>query len=243
MNQNIKFILSPVSDILNEGVSSVKNIKHGIETHPLSDYILQSILIKMAGAQEQKIKCILWEMANNNHNFRYTFLNNNLSKSGCSQYKDKNDVYKFLIEQIKITSPNFDFVNTFNKLKKEILSYSNISNTVENSLFYYWSQRGYTTYLDYWKTIKESYFAIDCKNILGEHLKQQYEDSFYKNRNRIAHNTRSYQQNLPSLNTLVKEDYPYENYFIWFSLLILIDKIFMELYKIYLEELDCIKFI
>ncbi len=60
----------------------------------------------------------------------------------------------------------------------------------------------------------------------------------YKHRNRCAHNTQSYQQNLPTLKTLANEDYQYENYFVRFAILILIDKVFIELYKKYLEVLD-----
>lgn len=50
------FILTPVSKVLEEAVLAIKHIGHGIETYPLSDYLMQSIFIKMI-SQEQKIKC------------------------------------------------------------------------------------------------------------------------------------------------------------------------------------------
>ncbi|TNE74930.1 hypothetical protein EP331_00480, partial [bacterium] len=59
-----------------------------------------------------------------------------------------------------------------------------------------------------------------------------------KHRNRVAHNTHSYQQNLPTLKTLVNENYIYENYFLWFAILVLIDNIFIELYKKYLTVIE-----
>ena len=74
-------------------------------------------------------------------------------------------------------------------------------------------------------------------------LRNLYEEHLYKNRNRIAHNTKSYQHNLPTLNSLKNENFIFENYFLWFSTLILIDHIFMELYKVYLEKLNQKKFI
>lgn len=66
-------------------------------------------------------------------------------------------------------------------------------------------------------------------------LKDVYKDHLYKARNRIAHNTLSYQQNLSTLKVLKGEDYKYENYFLWFAILVLIDEVFLMLYKKYLE--------
>lgn len=68
-------------------------------------------------------------------------------------------------------------------------------------------------------------------------LESQYEE-LYRNRNRLAHNALSYQENLPSLKSLQKEDDTSRNYFIWFFILVLIDRIFMELFKLYLKELE-----
>ena len=76
-------------------------------------------------------------------------------------------------------------------------------------------------------------------NIQGNYtLKNIYENHLYKNRNRIAHNTKSYQQNLPTLKTLMDKNYKYENYFLYFAVLILIDNIFIHLYKNYLTIIE-----
>ena len=58
----------------------------------------------------------------------------------------------------------------------------------------------------------------------------------YAHRNRCAHNLMSYQQNLPSLKSLSSADYIYENYYIRFALLIIIDLIITELYRIFEKE-------
>ncbi len=73
---------------------------------------------------------------------------------------------------------------------------------------------------------------------LFENVLQERYQSLYNHRNRSAHNTLSYQQNLPTFKTLSDERYNYENYFFWFSLLILIDKIFIEMYNVYLKVID-----
>lgn len=40
MYKHKKFILTPISEILREAVMSCKSIGKGIETYPLSDYIM-----------------------------------------------------------------------------------------------------------------------------------------------------------------------------------------------------------
>jgi hypothetical protein len=54
MPKHTDFILSPITDILREVVSANAGIGNGIETYPLSEYILQSAFLKMTGFQEQK---------------------------------------------------------------------------------------------------------------------------------------------------------------------------------------------
>lgn len=66
-----KFILSPLSDILKNATSATFGLRNGIETYPTFDYILQSVFLKMTGAQEQKMKCICWELATYDYDYRY----------------------------------------------------------------------------------------------------------------------------------------------------------------------------
>lgn len=63
----------------------------------------------------------------------------------------------------------------------------------------------------------------------------------YLHRNRCAHNLSSYQQNRPSLEILSNIDSVYENYYIRFALLIIIDKIMINLYRIFQQETDNLK--
>lgn len=237
MNNN-DFILSSITDILEDAVSGVSGIGNGIETFPLSDYLLQSIFLKMTGFQEQKMKCICWEMATNDYEYRYEFTKVSLGE--CSTLKEKQAVYKELIKQIIKREEKFDILTGIDK--KLILSQTtkDIENLFENSNLVIWAQKNYNEYKAIWTDVKIQYFAGDKNNIFasmanGVSLIGMYEEYLYKQRNRIAHNTVSYQQNLPTLKTLIGSDYVYENYFLYFSILILIDKIFIELYTQYLQ--------
>lgn len=60
-------------------------------------------------------------------------------------------------------------------------------------------------------------------------------DSMYRHRNRCAHNLLSYQDNLPSFNKINSENYKYENWFIRFFVLCLLDEIFIHFYEKYKE--------
>lgn len=74
-------------------------------------------------------------------------------------------------------------------------------------------------------------------NNINYNLKIKYEE-LYLNRNRLAHNVKSYQKNLLSLNILRNENDESRNYYIWFFVLNLIDPVFIELYKLYVLKLE-----
>lgn len=235
MNPHKKFILTPVSSILEEAISAMKLMGNGIETYPFSEYALQSIFIQMTGSQEQKMKCISWELATNDFEFRRDFLKN--FNGEFSQYSDKNKVYTELYSQIDDALSN--------DIKKHILLSSKLQDLLLGSNLQSWSDRQYKEYIKLWSKVTKANFATEKTNLLGKNnnansicLQTIYIENLYKNRNRIAHNTVSYQHNLPTLETLKNENYQYENYFLWFSILILIDNIFIELYKKYLERLE-----
>lgn len=247
MNHN-SFILSPITDILKDVTSASLGIGSGIETYPLCDYVMQSLFLKMTGSQEQKMKCICWELATNDYEYRYfRFTQKQLGE--CSNYNDKKDIYKDLVKQIEkygSTLFNENFVNRNDILIKTNLS---IEESFSNSNLLIWAQNSFDDYINIWNEVSENHFAINKNNLFvnkanlpnsvyGKSLIEMYENNLYKHRNRVSHNTLSYQQNLPTLSTLVNEDYKYENYFVYFSILILIDNIFISLYKRYLQNVE-----
>jgi hypothetical protein len=235
------FILSPITSILKDVVSASAGVGKGIETYPLCDYIMQSVFLKMTGFQEQKMKCICWELATNDYEYRYVrFTQSRLGE--CSSYKEKNMIYQDLIKQIKKhSSLSFD-PNSLdkNQMLSDINTY--VKDVFKNTNLLIWAQKSYNDYLSIWNSVSATFFANDEKNLFTGtpqySLKEMYENHLYSQRNRTAHNTLSYQQNLPTLKTLVIENYKYENYFIYFSLLILIDELFKELYTRYLKIIE-----
>ena len=104
-----KFIKTPIFEILKDGVNACRGIGCGMEAYPLRDYILQSLFLRMTGAQEQKLKCICWEMATNDYGYRHVYINNGKQDYGeFSKYDQKNKVYTQLIEEINKYNKRFD---------------------------------------------------------------------------------------------------------------------------------------
>lgn len=214
----------------------------GIEAYPLCDYVMQSVFLKMTGAQEQKMKCICWEMATHDYEYRY-FRYSKKFLGECSSYEEKEEVYKDLVKQIvKQEGKSFD-PSTIEKIDILSNTTSQIENSFLGSNLLVWAQRNFNEYVEIWNKVSENNFVIDAKNLFAKKnnspddiksLDAIYKDHLYRHRNRIAHNTLSYQQNLPTLNTLVNDNYKYDNYFIHFSILILIDNIFIKLFERYL---------
>ena len=55
----------------------------------------------MTGSQEQKMKCITWEITTNDFEYRRVLLNNKEGLGEYSNYEAKNKVLKNLYKQIK----------------------------------------------------------------------------------------------------------------------------------------------
>lgn len=243
MNHN-NFILSPIGEILKDMVSASSGVGNGIESFPLLDYIMQATFLKMTGAQEQKVKCIGWELATYDYEYRYKFTQKPLGE--CSSYDEKEKIFNDIIYQIvKHGKKEFD-IYSIDKQKLLTKTKQLINNTFSNTNLCAWAKRSFNEYFDIWKDITPDYFLRQDKkyNLFSnsrsisknpeDTLVKMY-DHMYVHRNRIAHNTLSYQQNLPTLNILIKDENKLNNYFIYFSILILIDNIIISLYKQYLD--------
>lgn len=242
LNIHADFILSPITEILKDVVSASAGIGNGIETYPMCDYVMQSVFVKMTGFQEQKLKCICWELATVDFEYRYD--NNTKTVGDRSSYNDKQSIYKDLIGYVKKHIENFNVQTDINKSQILSTATDRVKSIFKHTNLSIWSERSFNEYLTIWSEIEEKHFANDDTNLFtatGNNeisLQRIYRNHLYKHRNKIAHNTQSYQQNLPTLKTLISEDYKFENYFIWFSILVLIDEVFRELYQIFLQTLD-----
>jgi len=242
-----KFILSPLSDILSDISSASYGAGSGIETFPLCDYVMQSVFLKLTGAQEQKMKCIFWEIASHDYEYRYRKLKQGIIGE-FSSYKDKEGIYKDLASQLKKLRPSqplselIDYSETLKKTREAV------DTAFEGTNLQIWSQKSYSEYKELVSAIKVCHFSdemnlfvakgnIKSENLLpfNKGLKEAYIDHLYAHRNRVAHNTLSFQQDLPTLSRLRSGEYIYENYFLHFFIIVLIDNIFIALFSRYLE--------
>lgn len=294
-NNHTKFILTPILNILKETVIACRGIGYGIETQSICEYVMQTTFLKMTGALEQKMKCICWEIASNDYEYRYQYLKKKYGE--CSNFKDKNSVYKDLIKAIVKLNKAFDYNSIFSDIDISIYRKDIINQKIDTAIFnqvrkkgrelsqdeitkltngmikYYMKQNLDSkdkiiftkkallfklnndiiklinnTPIAAWeqhdfKFFKSNWNDIYCDNFVSENLllnddtQKFYNEIVYEHRNRCAHNLTSYQNNLPTLQTLRSGDYKYSNYFFRFSILVLIDDIFMRLFNNYVVEL------
>lgn len=276
MSKHTDFILTPITTILEEAVAATSSIGDGIETYPLCDYILQATFLKMTGFQEQKMKCIAWELGTNDFEFRYWWLEK-ANLGTYSSYDHKNNIYKEFYQVLKRINIDFSITdinkkslldNATHKIN-EIFKDSNLISWVRADFSYFVSD-DWTDIDQFLKDGNNMFVSIPNENNRPKKAErkekdndQAYEDKLreynskytiyiknkehnlrckyeimFNQRNRLAHNTLSYQRNLPTLNKLVNETQESRNYFIWFGLLTLIDNIFIELYRLYQDGLE-----
>lgn len=229
MSKHTDFILTPNSEILKEFVSANKGIGNGIETYSLSEYTFQSVFLKLTGAQEQKMKCICWELATDDYEYRYErYTKKRLGE--CSDYDEKNTVYKDLISAIKKLQLDFDQAAFFDRQVISQQTIAEITNLFAGSNLATWSEQAYLEFTQNNQVLPHSQFASVA---LFENVLQKRYELLYRHRNRCAHNTLSYQENLPAFKSLYNSDHKYDNYFVRFALLILIDTIVIKLFQKY----------
>lgn len=302
------FITTPLLEVMQDGIAASASIKIGAESFPLGEYFFQTLFLRMTGAQEQKMKCICWEMATNDYTYRYELMHRR-DYGECSNYSDKNGIYKDIISLIKKLQPGFkvyqlweneeleettinnertkwekrveanrrkqiqknievqekkkgnplpqdakdkieanimnqplpesDFAEHLAGVKKRKVVSSlvdKVFSQLETANIIHWKEKEFATYKEnYQKKFKGEQVTPKDVSILGNQLQKFYEDVVYVHRNRCAHNTTSYQQNLPTLSTLASSANTEQNYFYRFTMLIIIDEVFLRLYKRYVE--------
>lgn len=279
MSNHKAFIFTPITTVLKEAVAASYVIGNGIETYALSEYIMNSLFLKMTGFQEQKMKCIAWEMATYDYEYRRILLQNKDNLGEYSSYKAKSAIYKRLTGLIMSLNKKFD-ISDIDKQKLIDDSLEDIKSIFSNSGLATWTQKKFNYFVGNVITNTKQFLMnndklfedlpkepqkldeskYDLTNEKGEkaykkqlekyenkllsfyintelNLKIKYEE-LYDNRNKLAHNTLSYQDNLPSLKALQNESDNSRNFFVWFFILVLIDKIFMDLFQKYMAELE-----
>lgn len=250
MSQHTKFILKPMSDLLTEALAAISTIGDGMESVPVSDYILQSVFLRMTGFQEQKLKCIVWDLATVDYAYRFERFSKR-SVGECSCYDEKNLIYKDLYGMLADKG-----VEITDNIRKDIFEQARdkiIEICSKSSLRKWYSSQyveleSYLTEINGHCIMTEDHLfkqASNCANkekdgkqwkcTHGLCMQKVFEQAVYLYRNQCAHNTQSYQNNLPTLETLASPYYRYCNYFIRFFMLVLIDDVFRYLYRVYCE--------
>lgn len=256
MRKHETFILTPIASILKETQFALAPLESNINNYPLFDYVMQSLFLKMTGFQEQKLKCISWELATDDYALRYERYKQH-PIGECSSYKDKGTVFGDLVSILEAIRsgcsllPDSDRLQIITSTKNEIIDFcsqSPILGWAEKSLGEFKSlfEQCDKECVLYVKGDKVTEILGHCENCrkrsginpckLGKFKSLRYIfDIAIRHRNRCAHNISSYQQNLPALEELQKEEYVLENYLVRFAILMIIDKVFVALFKKYLE--------
>lgn len=239
MSQHSAFILKPLSSVIEEAIASVSALSLKMEAYPLIKYLREALLLRMTGFQEQKLKCIMWELSTDDYQFRYQYLSGSHKLGEGSRYEDKKTVYKCLKKQIEDFSPNYSIdvavrsrILSDVKIKMDDLFMTTI---IKQSM-----EREYADFNTIYAGLTARSFGDGDSFIDGNvgqlSAKRFYEDVLIRERNRIAHNTPSYQANLPSFNSLKNPNDVLRNYFLFYAYLMNIDSIYVELFKKYQER-------
>lgn len=232
-----KFIKTPITKILEEANSACISFGFGIESQPLATYVMQTTFLRMTGASEQKLKCICWEIATTDYNFRYELLKKPLGE--CSSYDDKKNIFKSICDALK--GHNID-INYSDTEKDRIIKMArgNLDSLLSNTPFVHWFELEVLEYRNYCNAniLDRKAFCNTNKegglSLFEKELMDYYKNVVYRFRNRYAHNLTSYQLNIPTFTQLASNDNSENNHFRMLSTLILFDGIFMALFDKFL---------
>ena len=245
---NRELIATSLSSVLNETKEMLSGVDWNMSTYPLYNYVMSTTFLKMAGLQEQKMKCICWELASSDFDYRYErFLEKGWSLGTCADLNRKEQVYEDICKQITKLDSSFKGLP---KEKKEKL----LSKSIETiTLFYQQSnlekiaKSEFNYYHEVFSFVKKCHIVenfkyllsrkhIDCKYLNNTITREDPLTKMYgimiKRRNELAHNLAIYKRAY-TFSDLLQSNCKYDNYFIYFTLLIIIDNIFEELLNIY----------
>lgn len=215
------FILTPLSSLIEQTLRPLDLYKGQICNYIMKEYVLQTLFMKLTGCMEQKAKCILWDIATHDFEYRRDFLSDNSGHGEYSNYKSKNYVYRTLVNHGGIIDDQRkgELLTQLKDFKKDIL--------VE-SILKVWLPRELTD-LEIKELFTKQRWA--GSNLLESPLNNEIYKKLYMHRNRCAHNVLSYQGNV--MNPQKIKEVGDASYATWFTLLVLMDMIYMDLYEMF----------
>ena len=262
MSQHREFLLTPMDTILDDAAAALSCLTPGMESYPMRDYVLQTVFLKMTGFQEQKLKCICWELATVDYEYRYERFQNARGKLGeCSCYEEKSRVYEDLVGalvKLGCVDEYQKWVSSV-KMKVEVLNSLSLFRSELDRLG--WLGRAYDDFKDSFLLrddccfvdITHTHCFASCgkcskhggggrptgkklaTSCLFASLGELHQEAVWRHRNRCAHNTLSYQTNAPTFDALNAPNEEKENYFVRFALLLSIDKLVVKAFDCWLN--------
>ena len=214
-----EFILTHLTDLIEQTLRPMDLYKGQVCNYIMKEYVLQTLFMKLTGCMEQKAKCILWDIATHDFEYRRDFLRENPKQGEYSTYGSKNVVYGALVEHGEMIDDarKEELLTQLVDFKKKIL---------EESILKVWLPRELRNL-----KIKELFATKRWagSSLLESPLYDEIYEKLYDHRNRCAHNVLSYQGNV--MNPQKIKEVGDASYATWFTLLVLMDMIYMELYK------------
>ena len=217
--KNKEFILTHLTDLIEQTLRPMDLYKGQVCNYIMKEYVLQTLFMKLTGCMEQKAKCILWDIATHDFEYRREFLRENPKQGEYSSYESKKFVYGALVEHGEMIDDTRkkELLTQLVDFKKKIL---------EESILKIWLPRELRNL-----KIKELFATKRWagSSLLESPLNDEIYEKLYMHRNRCAHNVLSYQGNV--MNPQKIKEVGDASYATWFTLLVLMDMIYMELYE------------
>lgn len=242
------YIKSHLLLLLKESVCTFNQLGKGMEFYAVSWQLLTSLFLQMTGAQEQKMKCVCWELATDDLRYRYKRYYNGWDLNQCSTLKDKSYVYEDLLAAIKKKEGSYKvFADSAEKIAFYNGVFQKVTAILDNTNISILYKKQYESFKRVFPNISEKNITPSDKVFFKkgdttEPVEKVKVDTelfaiyalLYQHRNRCAHNLMSNQLNLPHLDKLRNEKVQkYDNIFIFLATLILIDEIFIRLFEKY----------
>ena len=257
MSKHSVFIETPITSILQDATKVFGGISWGMESFALAEYLLNSIFIKMTGSQEQKFKCLVWEIGTEDYRYRYEHIYGKWEYGECSTLEAKTKILASLYDSTHNLCKQKDFAEDlkdckekqFADVKQYIIDFYN--KTLKGCVFrrdfddFYrlWDKK--FIYLDGFANIVENDKGIkfvistpidqmkkeEKKKVENMILFTDIYNHLYRFRNVCAHNLKSYQRDYYNLYELREKSSVTDNYFFRFATLMMMDAIAIKLYE------------
>lgn len=236
LKDSIKIINQPISEYLEEVVKKFGYRPISFEMQPIIQYLLNTVLLSMCGAFEEKIETCKYFIAGIDSNSRYQFL----KKVEKSEYK-ADDIVK-IINQFRKSLSNDEYDKKYlknkekNKEKKEESLFKSVYDEKKNIVQYEVKQLLEKTEIE--QHLKKEFVIFNDKwlNICSSEydetlvLKGIY-DRLFLNRHELAHNLKSLYTDNQDFESFQGPLYYLNNYFIKICLLMCFDLYIIDLFK------------